>query len=201
MRHLNDQNSPPRTGRIGNYRSRLCRPVVGPPAGADRKDIKYKGCLYGPVSPPQQIGIAGDLATQGLKEQTELARQSWQKWQVITAEQKVTQTADAHPYCRLDSRDWLTHCLDIIEGHIQQETDTLPTPGTQLVFDSRPPALPKGAMLQHFKGVEIKAVQPCFSPDTAILMDFRCDQSRGIHFIYLLPYSYRGISRIHHAFP
>ncbi len=44
-------------------------------------------------------------------------------------------------------------------------------------------------MLQHFKGVEIKAAQPCFLSDTAILMDFRCDQSRGIHFIYLLPYS------------
>ena len=44
-------------------------------------------------------------------------------------------------------------------------------------------------MLQHFRGVEVKTVQTCFSPDTAILMDFRCDQSRGIHFIYLLPYS------------
>ena len=149
-----------------------------------------KACLHGPVSPAATNRHSwGFWATQGLTEQAKLARQSWQKWQIITTEQKVTQTADAHPYCRLDSRDWLTHCLDIIDGHIQQESDTLPTPGTQLIFDSRPPALPKGAMLQHFKGVEIKAAQPCFSPDTAILMDFRCDQSRGIHFIYLLPYS------------
>ena len=28
-----------------------------------------------------------------------------------------------------------------------------------------------------------------FDDTTAILMDFRCDQSRGIHFIYLLPFS------------
>ncbi len=28
-----------------------------------------------------------------------------------------------------------------------------------------------------------------FDPDTAILMDFRCDQSRGIHFLYVLPFS------------
>ena len=154
------------------------------------KTSGIKACLHGPVSPAATNRHSwGFWATQGLKEQAKLARQSWQKWQIITAEQKVTQTADAHPYCRLDSREWLTHCLDIIDGHIKREPDTLPTPGTQPIFDSRPPALPNGAMLQHFKGVEIKAERPCFSSDTAILMDFRCDQSRGIHFIYLLPYS------------
>ena len=149
-----------------------------------------KACLYGPISPAAiNRHCWGFWATQGLTEQAGLARQRWQKWQIITADQKVTQTANAHPYCRLDSRDWLTHCLDSIDGHIQQEPDMLPTSDTQLVFDSRPPALPNGAMLQHFKGVEIKTAQPCFSTDTAILMDFRCDQSRGIHFIYLLPFS------------
>ena len=154
------------------------------------KTSSIKACLYGPVSPAATNRHSwGFWATQGLKEQTELARQRWHKWQIITAERKVTQTAASHPYCRLDSRDWLTHCLNIIDGNIQQEPDNLPTPGAKPVFDSRPPKVPDRAMLQHFKGVEIKAAQPCFSPDTAILMDFRCDQSRGIHFIYLLPYS------------
>ena len=149
-----------------------------------------KACLYGPVSPSATNRHSwGFWATNGLTEQAGLARQRWQKWQIITAKQKVTQTAHAHHYCSLDSRDWLTHCLDSIDGHIPHEPDSLPEPGTQTIFDSRPPVVPDGAILQHFRGVEIKTVQPCFSPDTAILMDFRCDQSRGIHFIYLLPYS------------
>jgi len=156
---------------------------------ATEKATDIKACLYGPVSPAATTRHSwGFWATQGLTGQVRLARQCWQKWQIITAEQKITQTAYDHPYCRLDSRDWLTHCLDSIDGHILHEPDTLPMPGTQPVFDSRPPAVPDGAMLQHFKGVEIKTARPCFSPDTAILMDFRCDQSRGIHFIYLLPY-------------
>jgi lycopene beta-cyclase len=154
------------------------------------KTSNIKACLYGPISPAATNGHSwGFWATQGLKEQAKLAGHSWQKWQVITAEYRVTQTADAHPYCRLDSRDWLTHCLESIDGHIQHKPDNMPASSTQPVFDSRPPNVPDGAMLQHFKGVEIKTIQPCFSPDTAILMDFRCDQSRGIHFIYLLPYS------------
>ena len=157
---------------------------------ATQKVSGIKACLYGPVSPAATNGHSwGFWATQGLTEQAELAKQRWQKWQIITTEQKITQKADSHPYCRLDSRDWLNLCMDSIEGHIQYEPDAVPAPGIQPVFDSSPPIVPDGAMLQHFRGVEIKTLQNCFSPDTAILMDFRCDQSRGIHFIYMLPYS------------
>jgi len=70
------------------------------------KTSSIKVCLYGAVSPAATNRHSwGFWATQGLKEQTELARQRWHKWQIITAERKVTQTADSHPYCRLDSRD------------------------------------------------------------------------------------------------
>ena len=44
-------------------------------------------------------------------------------------------------------------------------------------------------MLQHFLGLEVRRRRAIFDPDTAILMDFRVDQSRGMHFIYLLPFS------------
>ena len=44
-------------------------------------------------------------------------------------------------------------------------------------------------MLQHFLGLEVRSRHEIFDPDTAILMDFRVDQSRGMHFIYLLPFS------------
>ena len=58
-----------------------------------------------------------------------------------------------------------------------------------LTFDSRPPRASRNAMLQHFLGQEIQVDKPVFDPSTAILMDFRVDQSKGMHFIYLLPYS------------
>ena len=44
-------------------------------------------------------------------------------------------------------------------------------------------------LVQHFQGVHVTAAQPCFDPQVATLMDFRVDQSRGVHFIYMLPFS------------
>ena len=109
MRHLNDQTAPILQQEIGNYRSRLCGLSLARQLVRTEKTSSIKACLYGPVSPAATNRHSwGFWATQGLKEQTELARQRWHKWQIITAERKVTQTADLHPYCRLDSRDWLT---------------------------------------------------------------------------------------------
>lgn len=56
------------------------------------------------------------------------------------------------------------------------------------VFDTRPPALPPNALLQHFEGWEIQA-PPKFDPGRALLMDFDVEQSGGIHFFYVLPFS------------
>jgi lycopene beta-cyclase len=44
-------------------------------------------------------------------------------------------------------------------------------------------------MLQHFIGWEVQAKPGSFDDSKAILMDFRCDQSHGMHFIYCLPFS------------
>jgi lycopene beta-cyclase len=59
------------------------------------------------------------------------------------------------------------------------------------VFDSRPPKWRANMMVQHFIGWEVRAEAGSFNEDSAILMDFRCDQSRGVHFIYCLPFSDR----------
>ena len=37
--------------------------------------------------------------------------------------------------------------------------------------------------------IEITTTEQKFDPNIAILMDFRVDQSKGMHFMYLLPYS------------
>jgi len=146
--------------------------------------------LYGPLSPAATKGHSwGFWAAEGLADQISQAAHRWPKWQIITEQQKITQSADTAPYCRLDSRTWLNHCLDTINGQVAHLAEGWPDQNETLIFDSRPPSVPEGAMLQHFRGIEIKTNNPCFDPETAILMDFRCDQSRGIHFIYLLPYS------------
>ncbi|MEM9188494.1 MAG: lycopene cyclase family protein [Myxococcota bacterium] len=67
-----------------------------------------------------------------------------------------------------------------------------------VVFDSRPEfRQPPSArpddirLLQHFRGWFLRTDEPSFDPSCAILMDFRVHQSKGIHFIYVLPFSER----------
>ena len=64
-----------------------------------------------------------------------------------------------------------------------------------MVFDARPTTEvpPTGvdevALLQHFAGWEITASRPCFDPGVVEMMDFAVAQSRGLHFMYVLPFS------------
>ena len=57
------------------------------------------------------------------------------------------------------------------------------------VYDSRPPTLIENGLRQHFIGWHIRTKKPIQEPDVATLMDFRVDQSRGLHFVYALPFS------------
>ena len=126
--------------------------------------------LYGPLSKAATNGHSwGFWATKGLEEQAALSKQRWAKWQIITAAKKITQSADTYPYCRLDSRTWLNQCLETINTSVAGDQESLPEAEDGLVFDSRPPAVPDGAMLQHFRGVEIKTNRPCFDPKTCLL--------------------------------
>jgi lycopene beta-cyclase len=62
-------------------------------------------------------------------------------------------------------------------------------------FDSRPHDPIEGRdafLLQHFLGWFVETDEPTFDPRTATLMDFRVSQDRGIHFVYLLPFSDRS---------
>ena len=78
----------------------------------------------------------------------------------------------------------------------------------RMVFDSRPadggpdadgngPASPGGGrtapgevnLLQHFRGYFVRSADDAFDPELATLMDFGVSQTRGIHFIYVLPFS------------
>ena len=56
------------------------------------------------------------------------------------------------------------------------------------VYDSRPPEIEDGSLRQHFLGIEYE-LNGNQNIDAPILMDFRVDQSLGLHFIYALPFS------------
>ncbi len=74
---------------------------------------------------------------------------------------------------------------------------------TGRVFDSRPdlvdarsrapgskrPLAGPNGLWQHFLGLHLRADRALFDPDTVTLMDFDVDQSRGIHFVYVLPHA------------
>jgi lycopene beta-cyclase len=59
---------------------------------------------------------------------------------------------------------------------------------TQILFDSRPPALAQSNWVQQFKGWEITSRQACFDMQCLDLMAFE-QSPQGMHFIYCLPYS------------
>ena len=151
----------------------------------ERTDITF----YGEVSPALTAShFWGFWQMSWLDEPARISRKSWQKWQFASDKGIITHQSARHPYHALPSDSWLSHC----GGHQTRplpELTGLQTSHKGPVFDSRPPQLPARPMLQHFIGQHVRTPQPCFKPDTAILMDFRCSQEQGIHFIYLLPFS------------
>lgn len=132
----------------------------------------------------------------GLETATKLARTSWNRWAITTETDRAVMTSSERPYFALRRSDWTSHCRAAAQaGGVTTETETVSNDDMPVdmaaiqQFDSRPPPVPRGMMLQHFIGLEVRAPAPVFDPDTATLMDFRVDQSRGMHFIYLLPFS------------
>lgn len=115
------------------------------------------------------------------------ADHSWQKWQIISENETILHHSHAHPYYMISARKWLSDCAG--RSGISQVISPIEKTPHPPYLDSRPLQAPKGSLLQHFIGHHITTKSPCFAPDCAILMDFRCDQSQGLHFIYLLPTS------------
>jgi len=124
---------------------------------------------------------------------TPTARSQWSRWQIISHNKNVLHESDHYPYCAVHRHNWLQHCRSAAKAagvqFVKQLTMDSPS---QQILDSRPPPVPDDAMLQHFVGWELTAPKGTFDHTTAVLMDFRCDQSHGMHFIYCLPFSDRA---------
>ena len=127
----------------------------------------------------------------GLESAVACSRTSWSKWAIITDAGKSVMHSDKHAYHIMHKADYLQNCRNIAEQNGVQfiEQQSIGTNKASQTFDSRPPRASKNAMLQHFLGQELEVDKPVFDASTAILMDFRVDQSQGMHFIYMLPYS------------
>ena len=142
-------------------------------------------------APMSRDHMLGFWKMDGLESAVKSSRASWSKWAIITNTAKNVMHSDQHAYHIMHKANYLQNCRDKAEEHGVEFIDEkmmLADANTQ-TFDSRPPRPSKNAMLQHFLGQEIEVDKPVFDASTAILMDFRVDQSEGMHFIYLLPYS------------
>ena len=129
----------------------------------------------------------------------------WQGWQLVDHRHQLVKQSDNFTYTSLSSSRYLNHCENLLHGSVQliraavddvehQADGALLTAAgetfqTAHIFDSRPPRTAAGGLIQHFVGREIRTQQPLPNVGIATLMDFRVDQSRGLHFIYALPFS------------
>ena len=122
-----------------------------------------------------------------------IAFASWKRWTIVTSEGKAELKSQSRPYFALRRSDWTKHCREAAAAAGVTVIDNADVDGAaqapSQILDSRPPKVPPGCMLQHFIGFEVRTETPVFDPETVILMDFRVDQSQGMHFIYLLPFS------------
>ena len=141
-------------------------------------------------APPETDHVWGFWDGPSLAAASSLARKRWHSWSIVTSRGKAILRSQERPYTALHRLDWTTQCRAAASragvATLNSEEAAI---AADLVFDSRPPPVPDGMMLQHFLGLEVRSRRAIFDPDTAILMDFRVDQSRGMHFIYLLPFS------------
>ena len=137
-----------------------------------------------------------------LEDAYENADFTWFKWSIITNESSQLMTSKKHPYCAIKRKKWLAYCLKqagagkikVFEENVYEKNNELLMTSKKIIcgnytFDSRPPKIPSNILLQHFEGCVVKSEKEVFDSDRVTLMDFRCDQSRGVHFLYLLPLS------------
>lgn len=125
-----------------------------------------------------------------LEESVELSKHSWNKWSIITEKENVILESTTMPYHVLKRNDWMNYCQKMAqEKGVSFVTMNSVDPAQKNIFDTRPPQVPKNALLQHFLGQTIEVEEGSFNSKTVTLMDFRVDQSKGMHFIYLIPFS------------
>ena len=142
-------------------------------------------------APVPRDHMLGFWATPDLHAEAQQARHSWSRWSVITEAGTAVLSSEDHPYHVMHKAQYVANARTVAEGHGVRFIEQTQHDGAKpaFVYDSRPPRTPANAMLQHFVGMEVEVDKPVFDSSTAILMDFRVDQTHGMHFMYVLPFS------------
>jgi lycopene beta-cyclase len=133
----------------------------------------------------------------------------WNQWRLVDHEQEIIHDSHEYDYISLSSADYLRACEQTLSDNVKLVRATAENVSPEghggsfsamgqryqanYIYDSRPPRTTKEGLKQHFFGLEVRTKNPLKTPNIATLMDFRVDQSRGLHFIYALPYSDREI--------
>lgn len=126
-----------------------------------------------------------------------LASSCWNRWEVVEEDgRRAAQSSGRGGYACLRGGDFYAYVAEIIRRHpnvilkLGCPADAA-LPDGDFVFDSRPRPVPPGGLSfsQRFCGQFVRANTPTFDPTRCTLMDFRVSQERGLHFMYVLPFS------------
>lgn len=140
-----------------------------------------------------------------IEQLTHSTKGRWHRWQLIDDTSRVIHNSKQYSYLSLSSADYLLgrgaqlrDPVSVVEDsvtalHRQQQQTIIETEkgrySAKTVYDSRPPKIAEDGLRQHFLGWHILSKEPIKDPHVATLMDFRVDQSQGLHFIFALPFS------------
>ena len=143
------------------------------------------------------------------KPYTSAIKGSWSQWQLVDNHGAIAHSGRDYQYLSLSAADYLSDCEAQLENPVslrRESVASIQSSGNggkvitdqcafnaKYIYDSRPPQHGNNDLRQHFLGWEIICAKPISRPDIATLMDFRVDQSQGLHFMYVLPFSARHL--------
>lgn len=141
----------------------------------------------------------------------------WSQWAVQEGGRRVVRGSTRHPYEHIPADRFYAQAQALLAtapelrlvfgarvtaiaeqgGQVVVETTAGPL-RAGLVLDGRPPEAAAAAeasavaevdLVQHFVGWEVETAEPCFDPGVVEMMDFAVAQTRGLHFMYVLPFT------------
>ena len=149
-----------------------------------------------------------------------LATGRWNSWSIEGEGRHITQTSERYPYLCLTAADFYRHILEAIAEYpnvtlrlgeaaesYKELTDKTYVATSQRAYEARyvldGRGLPPGSPVfeearresvwvpQRFVGLRLRAARDVFDTGSCKLMDFSVGQSRGLRFMYVLPFSSR----------
>lgn len=138
----------------------------------------------------------------------------WDRWAVQDGARRVVRGSARHPYEHIPADRFYAQAQALLAAaptvrvQLGAQVTGIAERGGQvvvessagslragLVLDSRPEKAVEASgvdeveLVQHFAGWEVETGAPCFDPGVVEMMDFAAAQARGMHFMYVLPFS------------